>query len=121
MLFSARDHKGKYKDGSLPILSKISDWNLLILIKDPEEEVDLDTIDDTGYELVLPSGAKIGHRSLQRYYKQSLNPDKQLVLRKPSEKMLAHYRLVFVSDIKIVTYLTCFSEFCFTYLALWIQ
>jgi len=58
---------------------------------DPDEEVDLDAIDDTGYELVLPSGAKIGHRSLQRYYKQSLNPDKQLVLRKPSEKMLAHY------------------------------
>ena len=70
---------------------------LIILIKDPEEEVDLDAIDDTGYELVLPSGAKIGHRSLQRYYKQSLNPDKQLVLRKPSEKMLAHYRLVFFS------------------------
>ena len=32
-------------------------------------EVDVDTIDDAGYELVLPSGAKIGHRSLMRYYR----------------------------------------------------
>lgn len=26
-------------------------------------------------ELVLPSGNRIGHRSLQRYYKQSFKPD----------------------------------------------
>ena len=33
------------------------------------------TYGDTIYELVLPSGARIGHRSLQRYYKQSFaNP-----------------------------------------------
>ena len=55
-------------------------------------EVDVNAIDDTGYELVLPSGAKVGHRSLMRYYKQSLNPDRQVVLRKPSDKMLDHYR-----------------------------
>lgn len=28
---------------------------------------------DTPYELVLPSGAKIGHRSMSRYYKQSFS------------------------------------------------
>ena len=33
------------------------------------------TYGDTVYELVLPSGARIGHRSLRRYYKQSfVNP-----------------------------------------------
>lgn len=33
------------------------------------------TYGDTTYELVLPSGARIGHRSLHRYYKQSFaNP-----------------------------------------------
>jgi pre-60S factor REI1 len=36
-------------------------------------------IGDTPYELVLPSGARIGHRSLRHYYKQnyrtSLNPE----------------------------------------------
>lgn len=33
------------------------------------------TYGDTVYELVLPSGARIGHRSLHRYYKQSFaNP-----------------------------------------------
>lgn len=40
---------------------------------------DADTIPDNGirygdteYELVLPSGARLGHRSMQRYYRQSL-------------------------------------------------
>ena len=43
---------------------------------DEDEEVELDSLDDTGYELVLPSGARVGHRSLMRYYRQSLNPDR---------------------------------------------
>ena len=33
----------------------------------PEEEVDMNAIDDSGFELVLPSGTKIGHRSLLRF------------------------------------------------------
>ena len=39
---------------------------------DQEEEVRLDQLDDTGFELVLPSGARVGHRSLMRYYRQDL-------------------------------------------------
>ena len=35
-------------------------------------EVDLAQLDDSGYELVLPSGAKVGHRSLMRYYRYVL-------------------------------------------------
>ena len=38
----------------------------------PDEEIDLNMLDDSGYELVLPSGAKIGHRSLLRYYRYAL-------------------------------------------------
>merc|ERR1712200_351175 len=34
-----------------------------------QDEVELDALDDTGYQLHLPSGATIGHRSLARYYK----------------------------------------------------
>jgi pre-60S factor REI1 len=30
-------------------------------------------LDTTGYELVLPSGKIVGHRTLARYYRQSLN------------------------------------------------
>lgn len=60
--------------------------------KDPDMEVDVNTLDDTGYELVLPSGAKVGHRSLMRYYKQSINPNRELVVRKPTEKIMDHYR-----------------------------
>ena len=53
-------------------------------ITEPEDEEDGSdseaggsqiTYGDTVYELVLPSGARIGHRSLRRYYKQSFaNP-----------------------------------------------
>lgn len=37
----------------------------------PENQI---TYGDTKYELVLPSGARIGHRSMKRYYAQSLQP-----------------------------------------------
>jgi len=50
---------------------------------DPEDEVNLQVLDDTGFQLVLPSGSKIGHRSLLRYYRQSLNPERAVV---PSDK-----------------------------------
>ena len=33
---------------------------------EPDAEVDLQVLDDTGFQLVLPSGSKIGHRSLLR-------------------------------------------------------
>ena len=61
--------------------------------QDPDMEIDTNAIDDSGYELVLPSGAKIGHRSLMKYYKQSLNPDRQVVVRKPTDKILDHYKV----------------------------
>jgi len=62
--------------------------------KDSESEVSLDVLDDTGYQLVLPSGAKIGHRSLLRYYRQSLNPERAVVLknRSTSGRLLSTYR-----------------------------
>nr|CAG4641698.1 EOG090X06E3 [Eurycercus lamellatus] len=41
----------------------------------PDDEVELNVINDSGFELVLPSGATIGHRSLNRYYRQKLNPN----------------------------------------------
>lgn len=36
---------------------------------DPDEEVEVNVINDSGFELVLPSGATVGHRSLYRYYR----------------------------------------------------
>lgn len=42
--------------------------------EDMEVEVSPDALAAEGYELVLPSGATIGHRSLHRYYKQNVNP-----------------------------------------------
>lgn len=59
---------------------------------DPDEEVAVDVLDDTAFELVLPSGARIGHRSLMRYYRQNVDPNKAVVQRKKVHKVLAHYR-----------------------------
>ncbi|CCA66358.1 hypothetical protein PIIN_00044 [Serendipita indica DSM 11827] len=51
------------------------------VVEDDEEDMDTDgdehlpesgvRLGDTPYELVLPSGARIGHRSLRHYYKQN--------------------------------------------------
>lgn len=45
---------------------------------EPDEEEDLSdnqiTYGDSHFELVLPSGARIGHRSMKRYYAQSFRP-----------------------------------------------
>lgn len=52
----------------------------------PDSEVDLTRLDDTGFELVLPSGAKVGHRSLMRYFRQNLTNDRALVPHKMKGK-----------------------------------
>ncbi|XP_015587175.1 zinc finger protein 622 [Cephus cinctus] len=61
---------------------------------DPDAEVEIPELEDSDYQLVLPSGSVIGHRSLMRYYKQSLNPNRAVAIPK-SEKLrrvLSHYR-----------------------------
>ncbi|SCU97117.1 LAME_0F18580g1_1 [Lachancea meyersii CBS 8951] len=40
-----------------------------------EEDVPQEYIYNDGIELHLPTGVKVGHRSLQRYYKQNLKPE----------------------------------------------
>lgn len=43
-----------------------------------DEEVPVDNIYHDGVELHLPTGIKVGHRSLQRYYRQNLRPEIEL-------------------------------------------
>jgi len=63
-----------------------------------EEEVDVEEVDGDGYTLVLPSGVTVGHRSLLRYYKQSLNPrfhgGNAVVAkhRTAVQKLMSHYK-----------------------------
>ncbi len=57
-----------------------------------EDGVELDRLDDSGFEMVLPSGAKVGHRSLLRYYRQSLNPDRQIATRQSMNRVVHHYK-----------------------------
>jgi pre-60S factor REI1 len=70
---------------------------------DHNEEMDVDVeiegpqvLDGDEYQLVLPSGAVLGHRSLLRYYKQKINPNR-VVVKKSTEKLhkvLAQYRAI---------------------------
>ncbi|PSN43459.1 hypothetical protein C0J52_23085 [Blattella germanica] len=58
-----------------------------------DEEVNIPILDDSDYQLVLPSGATIGHRSLMRYYKQNIDPHSKVVPhQKKLHKVLAQYR-----------------------------
>lgn len=62
---------------------------------DIDEEFVPDLLDGDEYQLVLPSGAVIGHRSLLRYYKQRLNPNRAITIHKSDRKLhkvLSHYR-----------------------------
>ncbi|KAJ2602055.1 pre-60S factor rei1 [Coemansia sp. RSA 1722] len=61
------------------------------LVKVGGRHSNADAIEEEDGELVLPSGARIGHRSLQRYYKQSVpveRPEKDSVV---IHKMLTDY------------------------------
>jgi pre-60S factor REI1 len=66
---------------------------------DVDAEIDSTTVEGgvegDEYQLVLPSGNVIGHRSLMRYYKQRINPNRALVPKKSDKrlhKVLAEYR-----------------------------
>lgn len=65
---------------------------------DIDEEITTDTLEGDEFQLVLPSGAVIGHRSLLRYYKQRLNPARALVpvskANKRLHRVLAEYRAI---------------------------
>jgi len=55
-----------------------------------EESID-EALDKSGFELVLPSGATIGHRSLSLYFKQNLKSKSDVALPKV-KKLLQHYK-----------------------------
>ncbi|XP_031626788.1 zinc finger protein 622 [Contarinia nasturtii] len=60
---------------------------------DVDTEVAAEVLEGDEYQLVLPSGAVIGHRSLLKYYKQRLNPNRALVPKnKKLHKVLSEYR-----------------------------
>lgn len=66
------DYTSSYPEGAVPNDDDAEDGDV---------EVDVDRIDDAGYELVLPSGARIGHRSLMRYYRQGAPAERSLAVR----------------------------------------
>lgn len=95
------DYSSSYPDNvSLSFLS-IDNFHLTISLAlqkdgmDIDEEVVPDLLDGDEYQLVLPSGAVIGHRSLLRYYKQRLHPERAVALKKSDRKLhhvLSQYR-----------------------------
>lgn len=61
---------------------------------DPDEIFEIPVLENDDYQLVLPSGAVIGHRSLMRYYKQSLRPNSAVSLPKSQKlrKVMSMYK-----------------------------
>lgn len=63
--------------------------------KNIDEEYEPKVMDGDEFQLVLPSGNVIGHRSLMRYYKQRINPNRAVVVKKSDKKLhhvLSQYR-----------------------------
>lgn len=58
-----------------------------------DETLDPEMLISSGFELVLPSGSTVGHRSLACYYKQNHGGRRQVVKAKtPLSKVLANYK-----------------------------
>ncbi|XP_045542659.1 zinc finger protein 622 isoform X2 [Papilio machaon] len=62
--------------------------------KEGEENMDVDNeveepanLEESDYQLVLPSGVLVGHRSLMRYYKQNLTHNSQVLVKKSDRKL----------------------------------
>jgi len=62
------DHDEKEKKGE----AAGGETSMEVAIVEEEDEVEVVELEEEDYQLVLPSGATIGHRSLQRYYRQKL-------------------------------------------------
>jgi len=69
--------------------------------RDEDEDADdavpqpADLSEASGFQLVLPSGATVGHRTLMKYYRQKLRPDRQLVLSRNTSalnKVISQYK-----------------------------
>lgn len=62
------------------------------------EAVVSELTENENFELVLPSGATVGHRSLMRYYRQSLPPQRQMQLYRGGQSklsaVLAQYKAI---------------------------
>lgn len=57
---------------------------------DIDAEIEPAKLEGTEFELVLPSGNVIGHRSLMKYYKQRFDPVRAAMVVKKSDKRLHH-------------------------------
>ncbi|XP_075233058.1 cytoplasmic 60S subunit biogenesis factor ZNF622-like [Lycorma delicatula] len=73
--------------------SSYPDHNLLSN-DDDDDEVDLNLLEETDFQLILPSGATIGHRSLMRYYRQNFDPNRVVVPYKKINRVIAQYRAI---------------------------
>ncbi|XP_041478384.1 zinc finger protein 622-like [Lytechinus variegatus] len=64
--------------------------------EDEEEEMDLGSYEmkEEGFELTLPSGMKIGHRELSKYYKQNLPLERRVMKKNPAliGRLMSQYK-----------------------------
>ncbi|KAJ8024534.1 hypothetical protein HOLleu_34467 [Holothuria leucospilota] len=59
---------------------------------DNDDNIEVAAAEQNSFELVLPSGARIGHRELMRYYKQNVPPTREVAIKNSQlSKKLRHY------------------------------
>lgn len=59
---------------------------------DPDDDVEVENLNDEGFQMVLPSGSVIGHRALMKYYRQNLPPERPKTNRRLLHSVMTHYR-----------------------------
>ncbi|CAB3363157.1 Hypothetical predicted protein [Cloeon dipterum] len=85
--------KVKYEGETLMEFADFYDYRSSYPDNNEEDmEVDVPVLEDNDFQLTLPSGAIIGHRSLFTYYRQNLNPNGALLPVKP--KHFARYKAI---------------------------
>lgn len=64
--------------------------------EEQDDETSTTDVDSQELELVLPSGASIGHRSLMKYYKQNFPPVERHTSKKQKQlaRLIAHYKAI---------------------------
>jgi pre-60S factor REI1 len=70
------DYRSSYPDNEDKALDMAAGGQAEDEDEGEEYNVKQDTLDEEGYQLVLASGTSVGHRSLQRYYRQKLKPNR---------------------------------------------
>lgn len=85
-------HEEKYLTEYISFYDYTSSYPTDVRNVDNTDEVTRNELSNENWELTLPSGARVGHRSLAIYYRQNLPPVKLENSKRLIHKVMSHYR-----------------------------